>query len=71
MSYLEPSSIYGMVIAESPESAALKFKEATGFDTAPAELNASIDSIELVEADVGDITSMDEYINEKNKRTLN
>lgn len=61
-----------MVIAESPEQAVQKFKDATALDTAPPEYKAEVDSVELIEEDISeDITSMDEYIDNNKKRVLN
>lgn len=72
VNYLEPTSIHGMVIATSVEDAAMKFRDATGFDTAPPEYQAEIESIELIEENIPEnVTSFDEYRLSQEKKVLN
>lgn len=72
VSYLEPTTIQGMVLANTPDEARDKFKDATAFDDAPPELNAQIESVELVEENIDPtISSMDEYFESTQTRTLN
>lgn len=71
-SYLEPTSLSGVILAESPEQATEKFKEAIAFDTAPPELNAEITSIELIEENVPvDVEDLEQYMTERKNRVLN
>lgn len=72
VNYLEPTEVYGMVIASSEEDAVVKFKEATGFDSAPPEFNMEITGIELVEENVPEnVTTFEEYRAAQNKKVLN
>jgi len=72
VNYLEPTEVYGMVIASSEEDAVRKFKEATGFDSAPPEFNMEITGIELVEENVPEnVTTFEEYRATQNKKVLN
>jgi hypothetical protein len=71
VSYLEPVSIPALVAADTPDDALAKFKEATSFETAPAHIQATIDSVELIEEDIGEVSDMEDYINNKKNRILN
>lgn len=72
INYLEPTEVYGMVIASSEDDAVAKFKDATGFDTAPPEFNLELSSVELVEENIPEnVTSFEDYRNAQDKKVLN